>query len=193
MGRCINRCIVTLLPSRAAHFNIQQLLLCIIMHICQTLSRVCENALTELQSRWAVGWLCCSLHCQRVFSDLYCSCSASDLYFPLQEAQGTPVTLRVPDVIPAEISDSLNPWVQGPGELQFLRWWAPAGKDLGPLGQILPPARAIATLTKEMRLPGCGWRQNLAIFDAWSDSRMRSRTGLFPPATPLMLVLSKAA
>lgn len=50
MGRCINRCIVSLLPSRAAHFNICQLLLCIIMHICQTPSTVHENTPTELKA-----------------------------------------------------------------------------------------------------------------------------------------------
>lgn len=62
--RCINRCPVSLLPSWAAHFNTHQLLLCIVMHICQTLSGGWENAPTELQSRWAAGWLCCCRYCQ---------------------------------------------------------------------------------------------------------------------------------
>lgn len=164
MGRCLNRCIVSLLPTWTAHFNIHQLLLCIIMHICQMLSTVHENTPTELQSRRAAQ-LHCSLHCQWISSKLQSllACFLMKYAVPLHKTCGDWGGQHCPCCNSMEISSF--PQVGTPELSRERRTWAPARREGGVLGRILLPDRATAALKKDMRLPGCGWWENLASFE----------------------------
>lgn len=159
MGRCINRCIVFLLPSWAAHFNIHQLLLCIIMHICQTLSRVRENTPTKQASRVVAVLL---LYCQWSFSKLksllftlyFRPMFSSEISYSsaqnVRRRQWPPVSLMYFHRN-LRLSPSLGPWRAPVPEVM-----GSCQERMRSPGSNFPPDRTTATLIKQMRLPGCG-------------------------------------